>query len=416
MKNQTACLLLLGCLAVSQFSLSQERPIRVGAKHFNEGYILSEMIALILEDAGFKVDRKFNLGGTAVSFEALRNNAIDVYPEYTGTISAEILKQDRNLSADEINKILKAKYKLEISEAYGFSNTYALVIKDAIVKSGDIQNISDLQHHPDIVLGLSYEFLKRKDGWENLSKFYNLPHKPVGLEHGLAYQAIIENKIDGTDAYATDGEIKKYNLIALKDDRNFFPSYQAVSFYQTSFPVRAKTLLSKLTALISEQEMQALNAKALLNKVDHKEIAKSFLIEKRIISSERQQGKDSDLLAILIQTWVHIKLTMVALIAAIIFALPIGILIYKHPLLSKAVLYITGIFQTIPSIALIALMIPFFGIGTLPAMIALFIYAILPILRNTIIGFFIIDPQLIKVASAIGLSSTNRLFYVELPL
>src|SRR5258706_13107665 len=102
--------------------------IRVGAKHFNEGYILSELISELLESNGYKVERNFNLGGTKVCFDALNNNAIDVYPEYTGTITEEILKLEKPMGLDEVNNKLKSEMKLEISEPYGFNNTYAFVI------------------------------------------------------------------------------------------------------------------------------------------------------------------------------------------------------------------------------------------------------------------------------------------------
>ncbi|MBK5277968.1 MAG: ABC transporter permease subunit [Bacteroidia bacterium] len=401
-------------LLLSQGLLAQKNTIRVGAKHFNEGYILSEMISLILEDGGFTVERKFNLGGTAVSFEALRNNAIDIYPEYTGTLAAEILKQDTSLSLPEIRKML-VNYDLEVSSPYGFNNTYALLIDSGISHKLSIKNISDLSKHPDLNVGLSYEFLKRKDGWENLAHHYNLSHQPIALEHGLAYQAVLEYKIDVTDAYSTDGEIKKYSLVLLEDDFRFFPEYQAVSFYSNSLPPAAKKLLDKLTAQISEVEMQQLNAMALFENLNHREIATNFLVKKGLINQVEQSTR-SDAHVILEKTWVHLKLTFFALLISILVAVPMGVFIYNHSILSKSVLYVTGILQTIPSIALLALMIPLVGIGIVPAVIALFLYALLPILRNTVIGLFTVDPVLKNVATAIGLSQINRLRIVEFPL
>jgi osmoprotectant transport system permease protein len=393
----------------------QDKKIRVGAKHFNEGYILSEMIALILEDGGFAVERKFNLGGTAVSFEALRTRAIDVYPEYTGTIATEILKQDRSLTFQQAQAMLKDKFQLEISAPYGFNNTYALVVSKAVAEKYKISTISDLRQHAELHAGLSYEFLEREDGWRNLAAFYDLHQQPAGLEHGLAYQALQESKIDITDAYSTDGEIKHYDLFLLEDDRKFFPEYQAVSFYTASLPERAKQLLATLTAAISEREMQDLNAMALFDKKSHRQIAQEFLLSKKMIRNTIRAG-DSDAASILQKTWTHIKLTFLALLAAILVAFPLGILLYWYPFFSRTVLYITGILQTIPSIALLALMIPVAGIGTVPAIIALFLYALLPILRNAVIGLFTVDPQLKKVATGMGLTRWNSLRLVEIPL
>lgn len=406
------------CLAFSYpfyIAAQSKQVIRVGAKHFNEGYILSEMIAILLEDAGFTVERKFNLGGTAVAFEALRNDAIDIYPEYTGTIAAEILKIHKNLTPEEINKLVRTKFNLEISSPYGFNNTYALVMVTGSARNLKIDKISDLQNHPELVVGLSYEFLKRQDGWEALSSLYDLPHEAIGLEHGLAYQAMLDNRIDITDAYSTDGEIKRYDLTLLKDDQEFFPDYHAVSFYRASLSEEAKGAINKLAGSISEEEMRSLNSLALFEKRDHANIAREFLEVKKMVRS-KAAPEPGYWLEILEKTYMHIKLTLLALLAAVIVALPLGILLYKNPAISKVILYFTGILQTIPSIALLALMIPIFGIGVVPALVALFLYAILPILRNTVIGLFTVDPELKSVASAIGLNDWKRLWAVEVPL
>jgi osmoprotectant transport system permease protein len=397
-------------------SLAQSKEtVTVGAKHFNEGYILGEIIAFVLEDAGFDVDRRFNLGGTAVTFEGLRKGAIDVYPEYTGTISAEILKMPHTSTLPQIQDRVMQEFQLEVSDPYGFSNTYALLIKKNKAQTAGINTLSDLQTHPTLRFGISHEFLERQDGWGVLSAFYRLPQKPIALEHGLAYQAILDDRIDVMDAYSTDGEISRYDLLLLEDDRHFFPDYQAVSFYRADLPQAAKQALAKLSSSITAEEMQELNALALFGKESHHQIAHDFLVEKNII-----QPVDLKNLAawreILNKTTVHLQLTLLAVLAAIIIALPLGIYLYRHPRFSNSILYAAGIMQTVPSIALLALMIPLFGIGKFPALIALFLYALLPILRNTVIGLFTVDPQLKKVASAIGLNSWQRLKLVELPL
>jgi osmoprotectant transport system permease protein len=410
---------LLGILLVLSFniggSMAQSKTIRVGAKHFNEGYILGEMIAHLLEDAGYNVERRFNLGGTAVIFEALKNNEIDVYPEYTGTISSEILKLQETVPLDQLRDLVNRRYGLEISNPIGFNNTYALVIKPERAKELNLHKISDLKDHPELQIGLSYEFLKRQDGWENLAIHYNLPQNPFGLEHGLAYQGILNNNIDITDAYSTDGEINHYDLLILEDDKKFFPAYQAVTFYAVSLPQEAKEILNTLTSSISEQEMQHLNYLALFEGKSHYQIAFQFLEEKDMIHNT-VKAMSADWEEIFDKTVTHIKLTFLALIIATFIALPLGIIIYRYHFFSKTILYLAGIMQTIPSIALLALMIPLFGIGFLPAIVALFIYALLPILRNTVIGLFSVDPELKKVALAMGLNTRNRLKLVELPL
>ncbi|HEY5825790.1 MAG TPA: glycine betaine ABC transporter substrate-binding protein, partial [Cyclobacteriaceae bacterium] len=177
--------------------------IRVGAKHFNEGYIISEIVAQLLEHNGVEVERVYHLGGTMVAFSALEQNGIDIYPEYTGTIASEILKSEKHISYDEIQRLLGYLKKMEMSPPFGFNNTYALVTKKKMVVDDNIQTISSLQSHPDLKMGISYEFLKRNDGWDNLAKLYELKQKPTGLEHGLAYKALNSGSIDVTDAYST---------------------------------------------------------------------------------------------------------------------------------------------------------------------------------------------------------------------
>ncbi len=397
-------------------SSADSQTVRVGAKHFNEGYILGEIISEMLEDGGFKVERNFNLGGTLVCFDALRNHEIDIYPEYTGTLTEAILKLETKLTPEELDGKLKSEYNLEISRPYGFNNTYAFVIKKFTAEKYGLKKISDLVNHPELKIALSYEFLKRKDGWGNLSMVYGLKNKPVGIEHGLAYQALDEGKIELTDAYSTDGEIVKYGLVTLEDDRNFFPKYFAVSFYSSSLDNKAKNIIAKLDGKINESEMQAMNSKVLYENKTFADVAREFLLSKNLISSKSEVKSESPAGEILSKTLTHLKITFIALIIAIIIAVPIGVLIYFYSSISRPVLYFTGLLQTIPSIALLALMIPLFGIGIVPAIVALFLYALLPILRNTAIGLFSIDPLLKKVATGIGLTRWQRLRFVEIPL
>ena len=395
-------------------SLFAQSTIKVGAKHFNEGYILGEMIALLLEDGGFTVERKFGLGGTAVSFEALKSKDIDVYPEYSGTISAEILKMPK-ASLDSINRVLTEKYRLNISKPYGFNNTYVILTTAELAKQLSLRTIQDLAAQPQIKGGVSYEFLKREDGWKNLAKTYSLKQNPIGMEHGLAYQALFNKDINFSDAASTDGELAKYDCVILTDNLNFFPKYEALSFYQENIPQKAKEILAKLDNILTDKEMQKLNALALYDKKTHQEIAYNFLIEKQLIQNKALE-KTTPLQDILAHALVHLKLTLISLLVAMLFAIPLGIVLYRFPAISKPILYIAGILQTVPSIALLALMIPFLGIGFVPAVFALFLYALLPILRNTLIGLIGVEPQLKKVATAIGLSYAQKLRLIELPL
>lgn len=398
----------------SYASLFAQTTLKIGAKHFNEGYILGEMIALLLEDGGFTVERKFNLGGTAVSFEALKSKDIDIYPEYSGTISAEILKMPK-ASLDEINRVLTEKYRLNISKPYGFNNTYVILTTAELAKKLSLRTIQDLAAQPQLKGGVSYEFLKREDGWKNLAKTYSLKQNPVGMDHGIAYEALFNKEIQFSDAASTDGELSKYDCVILEDNLAFFPKYEALSFYQENLPTKAKEILRKLDNLLTDKEMQKLNALALYEKKSHQEIAYHFLTEKKLIQT-KALTKITPLQDILIHTFVHLKLTLVSLFVALFFAIPLGIVLYRLPAISKPILYVAGMLQTVPSIALLALMIPFVGIGVIPAIIALFLYALLPILRNTVSGLNAVDPQLKKVAVAMGLNTIQQLRFIEFPL
>ncbi|MCU0418509.1 MAG: ABC transporter permease subunit [Cyclobacteriaceae bacterium] len=393
--------------------VTQAQRIRVGAKHFNEGYLLSEMQALLLEQQGFEVARHYNLGGTLVCFEALRTGAIDVYPEYTGTLAAEILKQ-ATLTREQMDSVLRARHALTLGNPYGFNNTYALVMRKRWAKARNIQTISDLAAHPDLRAGISYEFLKRQDGWDNLATAYQLPQLPTGLEHGLAYEALVNGKIDVTDAYSTDGEIAVNDFLQLTDDRNFFPRYEAVSLMRASLPEKAKTVLAVLENQLSEREMQALNAQVLYEKKNFREVAGGFLRAKGLL--KETVGGPSVAGEVAAKTIRHLWLTFVALLVAMAIAVPAGIALYWHPRAAQGVLYVTGLLQTIPSIALLAMMIPLLGIGVTPAIVALVLYALLPIVRNTVTGLAQVDPLLKNVADGVGMTRAQRLRLVELPL
>jgi osmoprotectant transport system permease protein len=388
--------------------------IVVGAKHFNEGYILSEIIAQLLESNGFTVERKYNLGGTMVCYSALKEGEIDIYPEYTGTLSFEILKSGKELSFREINTALE-KSGLALSRPYGFNNTYALISTRTFSNQNDITSISDLKNQRELTIGLSYEFLKRQDGWENLAQAYSLKQEPRALEHGLAYQALVENKIEITDAYSTDGEIIRYDLRILEDDKKYFPKYFAASLYRKDLDNRARELIARLDSQITEREMQAMNAAVIFQKKSFTEVASDFLIQNQL-SGTTTTTSDSILMDLSKKTITHLYLTFISLLIAVVVAIPAGILLYWNPVIAKYILYGIGLLQTIPSIALLALLIPVTGIGVLPAIIALFLYALLPIVRNTYTGLETVDPVLKKVAIGMGMNRIQQMRLLELPL
>lgn len=397
-------------------SQANAQKIRVGSKHFNESYILGEIISQLFEANGYSVERKFNLGGTLVCYESLINDQIDVYPEYTGTISEAILKLDSKIGDNELNERLKSEHKLEIGKSFGFNNTYALALKRKTAEELDLKKISQLSAHPDIKTAVSYEFLKRKDGWDNLASVYGLKLKPVGIDHGLAYQALEDGKILLTDVYSTDGEIPKYDLVLLQDDRNFFPQYFGVPFYRSQIDPKAKELLNRLAGTLNDSLMQTLNARVIYDKKSFAAVAHEFLTEKSLIGSDKKFEGSSVYSEIFQKTARHLEITIISLLLAVLIAFPAGVMLSLYPAIARPVLYSTGLLQTIPSIALLAIMIPLFGIGLFPAVVALFLYALLPILRNTASGIFSVDPIIKKVATGMGLTRMQRLRYVDIPL
>jgi len=411
--NRTKVILLFLIFVCGSLST---QTIRVGAKHFNESYILGEIFSQLLEANGYKVQRNFNLGGTLVCFESLREGQIDVYPEYTGTISEAILKLTEKTNLSDLNKRLLELHKLEISGSLGFNNTYGLAVKKSTAEKYHLRNISDLAGNSTIKTAVSYEFLKRKDGWENLAKLYHLKMDPAGIDHGLAYQSLEDGKIELTDVYSTDGEIPKYDLVLLKDDLNFFPGYLGVAFYRADIDKKAKDLLGMLNNTITDSMMQALNAEVLYRNKTFAQVANEFLKNGSYIKKEAKFEQPSAFEEIMSKLARHLQITFLSLLLAIIVALPLGVLLSTNPVLTRPVLYISGLLQTIPSIALLAVMIPVFGIGIVPAIAALFLYALLPIIRNTASGIYSVDPVIKKVAIGMGLTKWQRLRYVEIPL
>ena len=400
------------------------RPIVVGSKNFPESYILAETMAELLEREGFAVTRKLGLGGTLICYQALVNGEIDVYPEYTGTIAEAILKGDAG-DAVQMGQALRAA-GIEALPPLGFNNTYALAVPGRLAAERGLGRISDLNGHDDLRLTFSHEFLERNDGWPGLAGVYGLDLDVTGIEHGLAYQAIAEGSIDVTDVYSTDGELTRYALTVLEDDLAFFPRYLALPLVRDDVDAGAKFALTRLAGSIDDDAMRAMNAAAVFGGESFADIGARFLDDTGIgttpgtasaATAERPQGSLQRLAAeMLANTLRHLELTAIALSSATLIALLAAFAIFRIGWLSKAVVYVAGLLQTVPSIALLALMIPLAGIGWLPAVLALLLYSILPILRNAVTALTTVDPLLLEVAKAMGLTPAQELRHIHLPL
>jgi osmoprotectant transport system permease protein len=404
-------LMLVSVLCLFSVSL-QAQTIRVGSKNFNENYILAEVVSQLLEVRGFTIERKFGLGGTLICYQALVAGEIDIYVEYTGTLSQAILDLPGNPDRRALNEALQP-VGLELLDEFGFNNTYAIAVQKQVAEARDLQTIGDLAAHPDLEVVVSHEFLERGDGWPGLSQAYGLTAPVRGIEHGLAYQAISKGAIGVTDVYSTDGELIRYELTVLQDELDYFPRYYAAPLVQQTLPQGARDALSVLANVISDEAMQKLNASVVFEGKSFAQVASGFLAS---IDVETTVAETSMWPSLMRNTLRHLQLTGIALGLAIVVGLGLSLLVYRIDWLSSSVIYVSGLLQTIPSIALLALMIPLFGIGMLPAIIALFLYSLLPILRNAITALTHVDVTLIRVSEALGLTNKEQLKHVFLPL
>ena len=406
---RVACIVLL---TLSALTATAREPIVVASKNFNESYILGEVAAQLLESGGFEVERRMGLGGTLICYEALVAGEIDVYVEYTGTLSQAILKSDKQLDFDQLNAAI-APLGLQMLPPFGFNNTYALALPRVIAEDLGLNTISDLAARDGLRIAVSHEFLEREDGWPGLSRVYGFERVPRGIEHGLAYQALADGAIHVTDAYSTDGELIRYDLKVLADDRDFFPKYLAAPLVRADLPAAAKARLTLVSDTLDDAAMQAINASVMYDGADFAEAAVGYLADIGIESTAARSGFWEQLRR---NTARHIVLTAIALVAATCVGIALGLLVFRVGWLSRAVVYMTGLMQTIPSIALLALMIPLFGIGIVPAIAALFMYSLLPIVRNTVTALVTVDPVLRRVSLAMGLTRSQELRHVFVPL
>ena len=410
-----ALALLLVWLAADPLA-AQDEPaeITIGSKKFTESVILGEMVAHLLAEEGFATRHRRELGGTRLLWNALLAGEIDLYVEYTGTLREEIFA-GRPLDGDQALGRALAEVGVVAGRPLGFNNTYALGMAEDFAAERGLRKISDLVAYPDLVFGFNNEFLDRGDGWPSLSRHYGLPQTEVrGLDHDLAYPALVSGAIHATDLYSTDAEIAYYGLRVLEDNLGHFPDYYPLVLYRRQLPAMAARALGRLEGAIDDAAMVAMNARAKLDKVPESRVAANFLRQKLGVAAEaKTEGRLARLGR---HTREHLFLVALSLLAAVLVAIPCGVLAAKSPRLGQPLLGAVGMLQTIPSLALLVFMIPFFGIGAPPALVALFLYSLLPIVRNTHAGLHDIPPALRESAKALGLSAWARLRRVELPM
>ena len=426
-----------------------EQTLHIGSKRFTESYILGEILRQ-KANALVQTQHHQGLGNTAVVLAALQAGSIDVYPEYTGTINFEVLKHTTPTPLPQMQKEL-AQMGLAMAVPLGFNNTYALAMRADDSERLGITKISDLAKAGQLRFALSPEFFGRNDGWLALAQRYVLPQQPRVLENGIAYEALAKRQIDVIDVYSTSSQIGKYGLRVLQDDLEHFPRYDAVLLYRLDmvqrFP-KAWAALQTLEGKISETDMLAMNVKAELEGQSFSDIAEVFLQKKMLplavaiapssastaipsalpktLATSNKQSKSSSQGALMAKlfdekfwtlTWQHITLVLVSVLLACVVALPLGILAAYRPRVRQMVMALVGVLQTVPALALLTILIALLGqIGMVPAMIALFLYALLPIVRNTCTGLLQVPAGLRMAGLALGLSKWQRLFYIDVPL
>lgn len=432
---------LLLCLATSWAGAAAAEPpapLKVGSKRFTESYLLGEIVRQTLVAQGVPAEHRQGLGNTAILAAALQQGQVDLYPEYTGTIVRELLKRESPADAQaplaQLNVWL-APLGLKAAVPLGFNNSYALALREADAARLGITTLSELASRTAagaavLKPGLSHEFIARVDGWPALRRAYGLRFEPgSGLDHGLAYQALAGGQVDLIDVYTTDAQLARQPVRVLRDDRQFFPRYDAVLLMRATVDERP---LRALAGRLPEARMIQLNAAAELAGRPFAEVAREFLqaapaggaSAARPLQAKQEvpatpQGFTARLLApdlprLLAQ---HLALVLGSLALAVAVAVPLGIAAHRLPRLAGPVMAGVGLLQTLPSLALLAFLIVMVGrIGFLPALLALFVYALLPIVRNTHAGLQAVPAGLPQAALALGLTPAQTLRAIELPL
>ncbi len=411
----------------------------VGSKNFAENRLLAEIFAQLIEErTDLAVARRLGLADTAVCFEALKGGAIDLYPEYTGTGLVQLLGDppggDPTATLNRVRSAFLARWNLWWLAPLGFENAYEIAVPRPLAEREGLRTISDLARiAPGLRAGFGFEFTERQDGLPGLAATYGLRFREVrSLQQALKYQAAGAGEVDALDVYTTDGRLLVYDLKVLADDRGFFPPYQAAPL------VRGATLaahpevgavLALLADALDEDTMRALNLRLQEGRESEAAVARDALSSLGLLAGSGAPApeapvRDRGLAAYLWsqrgtlarRTLEHLGLSALALALGALLAVPLGLALERRRRLAEPVIRALGVTQTIPSIALLAFMVPLLGVGAVPAVVALWLYSLFPILRNTYTGVKNADPEAVEAATALGMTAGQVLAQVRLPL
>ncbi|HEY7566110.1 MAG TPA: glycine betaine ABC transporter substrate-binding protein [Gemmatimonadaceae bacterium] len=444
MRTRRACLFVaLGVLLQTQTHAQTGRAVVVASKPFGESYVLAEMFAQILEARGVPVQRRPGLGATEIAFRALHTGSIDLYPEYTGTGLLAVLgepSQPGRSARDVYNHVSREflrRFDARWLPPLGFENTYAIAVRRATADSLGLRTLSDLARVSNrLRAGLTPDFIGRPDGLPGLTNAYGVrPREVRSLLPAVKYQALAEGAVDVVDGYSTDGLIKRYDLVVLLDDKGFFPPYEAAALARNALArdnPRAIAALTELSGRLDVERMRALNERVEVAGESVESVARGALADlglagtatARVGDSTTRNGREGSLISYLAErrgqiarmAARHLFLVTLSLAAAIALAVPLGLALERLPRHAEQVIRAVGLLQTIPSIALLAFMLPALGIGVVPALVALFLYSLYPIVRNTYSGVRTADPAAVAAATALGMTGQQVLRYVRLPL
>jgi osmoprotectant transport system permease protein len=418
------------------------RPIIVASKPFGESYVLCEMFAQVLESAGLQVDRRPGLGATEVAFTAIRADAIDVFPEYTGTALVAILhvqptaeqRADPRRVYGAVARSFSDQWGVRWLPPLGFQNTYAIAVRPETASRYNLRTLSDLARASgDLRAGLTPDFIARDDGLPGLVATYGVHFRDVRpLATAVKYQSLASGAVDVIDGYSTDGLLARYNLVTLVDDQHFFPPYEAAAMVSAALRRDHPDAIAALTMLsgrLDEALMRALNRRVEVDGADVGEVARDALMQlglsarnttpdtvpRRVNESFARYMWDrrSVTMSLLRR---HVTLVALALGSAIIVAMPLGLALERTRGLAEPLIGVLGVLQTVPSLAMLAFMIPLLGVGVRPALVALWLYALYPIARNTYVGVRDADPAAVEAAEALGTTAAQRLLLVRLPI
>jgi osmoprotectant transport system permease protein len=444
-------LIIGGAIPLTLAAQRQDRPVVVASKPFGESYLLAEMFSQLLESRGYKVDRKPGLGATEIAFGALRRDAIDVYPEYTGTGLVAILHDTLpdSVAADprtvfaHVTRRFSALYHVRWLPPLGFQNTYAIAVTRSTASRYHLRTLSDLaRESAHLKAGFTADFIGRSDGLVGLARVYGLkPSDVKPLAPAVKYQALASGAVDVIDGYSTDGLLARYDLITLIDDKHFFPPYEATALVSNRLVDQAPGAIAALTLLsgrLDEATMRQLNRRVEVNGEDVSKVARDELVALGLVapaggtsavnaasSAQRESpvqqpgfwrylwNRRQTIGALTVR---HLEIVAIALLAAVLVAVPLGLALERARRIAEPTIGALGVLQTIPSIALLAFMIPLLGVGVAPALVALWLYALYPIARGTYTGVRDADPDAVAAAEALGTTPAQRLMWVRLPL